>query len=463
MASISTVSLAAGPTTRTWHVQVGGRSHAVQLFHNTLLGERALSIDGAEVAGTAGSSTLLGGRKTLLFTLAGQPGEVTISWSATAVHYACRYAGADLAEENALLGGARGDAGGGGAGAGAGDDAEASLAQLKVAVDVADVAADEAGKPVVWFRVHTVRETDQREVCVHRRFRDFFANHEALRSAYKGSHLLASLPDLPPRTLAGSLLSSLFGATDHLDPAFINERRWKLQDYLFKMAAIPRMRGNPDFLTFLGCVDGVREVSVLFPRDVALGLSLRAAGGYVEVTGLKPLADGSKSPAQTSGLVKAGDKVRGRRAERGGEASRRPPPPPRPLLCARIPASAPQISKINGEPVLGESYEVIVAQLKSLPRPLMIHFLGLFESREARPDDSSQRFEAADLRPAAASTAAAASSVAAAGDGAVGTITGLTGNDVSFLGTGATPRPSGTAARSAGPAAAGLFDAGGLC
>jgi hypothetical protein len=266
----------------------------------------------------------------LLFSLAGQPGEVAISWSATAVHYACRYAGADVTEENALVGGARGDAGGG-----AGDDAEASLAQLKVAVDVADVAADEAGKPVVWFRVHTVREADQREVCVHRRFRDFFANHESLRSAYKGSHLLASLPDLPPRTLAGSLLSSLFGATDHLDPAFINERRWKLQDYLFKMAAIPRMRGNPDFLTFLGCVDGVREVSVLFPRDVALGLSLRAAGGYVEVTGLKPLADGSKSPAQASGLVKAGDKVRGAdqtqrraRARRGWEKSRRRPPPP---------------------------------------------------------------------------------------------------------------------------------------
>ena len=136
--------------------------------------------------------------------------------------------------------------------------------------------------------------------------------------------------------------------------------------------------------------------------------------------------------------------------------------------CARCaahaaPASAPQISKINGEPVLGESYEVIVAQLKSLPRPLMIHFLGLFESREARPDDSSQRFEAADLRPAAASTTSVASaSAASASDGAAGAVTGLTGNDVSFLGTGATPRPSGTAARGAGPAA-GLFDAGGLC
>jgi hypothetical protein len=309
--SESSVSLASGPITRTWTVLHSGRSFAVQLFHNPITGERALSVNGAEVSGTVGSTTLFGSPQPLLYNIGGTPGAVSMRFSATQVHYSCVFAGAAVAEDNALL---SPTPGAGGAGGGGGDD---DLARLKITVEAADVAADEGGKPVVWFRLHTVRETDEREVVVHRRFRDFFANNEQLRSAYKGSHLLGTLPELPPRTLAGSLLSSLFGNVDHLSAQFIDERRWKLQDYLYKMAAVPRMRANADFLTFLGCVDAVREVSVLFPRDVALGLSLKAAGEFVEVTGLKPLADGAPSPAQASGLVKPGDKVRS--GGRGGQ------------------------------------------------------------------------------------------------------------------------------------------------
>ena len=89
----------------------------------------------------------------------------------------------------------------------------------------------------------------------------------------------------------------------------------------------------------------------------------------------------------------------------------------------------------------------------------MIHFLGLFDTRDARPDDA---FEAADLRapaaahraeaPAAAGAAATAAS-AGGGDGA-GAVVG--GSMSTFLGTGA-PRPATTAAPT------GVFDAGGLC
>lgn len=252
----------------------------------------------------------------LIFSVGGVSGEVAIAFEGMSVTYSCRFDGEPVPEENALLGGSHGA----GSNAGADETEEAALGRLKIAVDAADVAADETGKPVVWFKVHTVREADEREVVVHRRFRDFFANNEALRSAYKGSHLLAALPELPPRTLAGSLFSAMFGSTDHLDPAFINERRFKLQDYLFKMANVPRMRGNPDFLVFLGMVDSVREVSVLFPPGAVLGLSLKAAGDYVEVTALKPLADGSKSAAQASGLVKAGDKVSAALADSAAES-----------------------------------------------------------------------------------------------------------------------------------------------
>jgi hypothetical protein len=70
------------------------------------------------------------------------------------------------------------------------------------------------------------------------------------------------------------------------------------------------MRSNIDFLTFLGICDSVRETSVLFPKDVPMGLTLKANGEYVEVGALKALQDGSPSPAQMSNLIFVGDKVR---------------------------------------------------------------------------------------------------------------------------------------------------------
>ena len=38
--------------------------------------------------------------------------------------------------------------------------------------------------------------------------------------------------------------------------------------------------------------------------------------------------------------------------------------------------NAPQ-SKINGEDVLDDAYELLIAKLKAAPRPLCIHFLGV--------------------------------------------------------------------------------------
>jgi hypothetical protein len=65
-----------------------------------------------------------------------------------------------------------------------------SLNRLRIKVEVGEVGKDERGAAVVWFRMHTVRENDERETIVHRRFRDFYAVNDELRSAYKGSHLL---------------------------------------------------------------------------------------------------------------------------------------------------------------------------------------------------------------------------------------------------------------------------------
>lgn len=303
--------------------------------------------------GTAGRTTVFSASPPLSFSLRGAPGSVTIAYSGGSVLYRCVYAGADVAEENSVVGGSAGR-----------QEAEAELGRLKVSVTGADMGVDEAGAPLVLFRLHTVRESDLRETTVHRRFRDFFLLDAALRAAYKGSSLLGSFPALPPRSL------KLFA--DHTSPEFVNRRVFALGDYLHKMLHIPRARGNPDLLTFLGIIDGVRETSALFPGS-ALGLALRGlpAGGAgraggVEVTGLTRLPEGGPSPAAAAG-VRPGDRV----------------------------------SKINGEDALSDGYDMVVARLKAARRPVLIHFLGELPPRPA------------DGAPAAAAAAASSAPASA--------------------------------------------------
>lgn len=306
----SKVIAISGPVTRTYTISQNAKLHTVSLFHNTITGQRALSIDGVEVGGTAGTTSLLSPRKALVFQIGEGCGEVSISHEGTHVVYTCFWsvagpegASVEVSEENDVVNGTTE----------ADLDGTKDTNRLRISIEAADTGVDETGKPVSWYRIKTLRENDQREVTVHRRFRDFFSVEEQLKSSYKGSHLLASFPSLPPRTLAGSMLSSLFGSTSHLDAGFVEERRWKLSDWLYKTSQLPRMRTNVDFLTFLGICDDFRETSVLFPKDVPMGLTLnKAQGDSVEVGGLKALQDGSPSPAQMSNLIFVGDQVSGK-------------------------------------------------------------------------------------------------------------------------------------------------------
>lgn len=304
------------------------------------------------------------------------------------VSYHAYFNGEPLTEENAVVGGT--------------EKSSDALNKMRIAVEAGVVGVDETGKPVVWFRLRCVRESDAHETVVHRRFRDFYAINEALRSSYKGSHLLTSFPDLPSRSF------KLWD--DHMSEAFIEKRRGQLHDWVTKIACIPRMRSNPDFLTFLGLIDSLREVSVLFPKDVPLGISVAKKGDFVEVVALKPLADGSPSPAQMSGLIQVGDKV----------------------------------SKINGADSLSDTHDVIVAKLRTAPRPLMIHFLGIIATPPG--GGASTPTAAAGAASAAAGTAAVATAAAEPAPPAADVVTGLIGDGVSYVGTGATPRP-GMAAR----------------
>jgi hypothetical protein len=396
------VSLLAGPVTRTW--RCGPRHSPVQLYHNTITGERWLSCEGLEVPGTVGSFYPFSGHATLNFEVQGAgKGHVTMDVAGTRVVYRCYFAvsgggeagGApvEVPEENSVALGSSSSAVGGTAGAAGAAAASEATHKLRVAVEAAEYATDEQGKPVVWFRVRADREAGSRGgfTVVHRRFNNFLALGESVGSSFKGSHLMAALPPLPPRGIKF--------LENQSDPAFIEKRRWLLQDYLYKLEQVPRVRENSDFQTFVGLVDDTREASVIFPVGSQLGLTLVQAGAFTEIGAFKPLADGRPSPAlAVPGLLGLGDKV----------------------------------SKVNGEDVLDRPYEVVIAMLKSAPRPLVVHFLG------------NARRGAGEGGGAAAAAAAAA--------GAASPFAGPTMSFAAFAGTSESAMPAPAPAAVAAPA-----------
>lgn len=188
-------------------------------------------MDGEDVLGTSGRSLFYQGPATLTFNLRGQSGSVTIAFSGPNVIYRCTYNGSDVPEENTVAGGS------------AGVQLNEDSLRMKITLDGYELGADDKGQPVVLYKLHSIRERDQRETVVHRRFNEFVGLNEALRACYKGSSLLGSIPSLPSRSI------KLFNLVDHLAPDFINKRVFLLTDWLHKVVQVPRARSNPDLLT----------------------------------------------------------------------------------------------------------------------------------------------------------------------------------------------------------------------
>lgn len=209
----SVVSFLSGPVTRTW--RVGPRLVAVILHHNTITGSRSLSIDGSEILGSAGTFTYFSSPLEIIFNVDGHSGRVILISEGGNVIYRCLVTGPhsstaeDVPEENTL-------------GAGIGSDSN----KLRISVEAWEVgcSGDQRPEPVVYYRVRTVRESDERGTVVHRRFRDFFALNDAVRAAYKGNQLLGSFPEPPPR--------GIMFLDKQDDPAFRERRRWLCADFL---------------------------------------------------------------------------------------------------------------------------------------------------------------------------------------------------------------------------------------
>ena len=108
-----------------------------------------------------------------------------------------------------------------------------------------------------------------------RRFKDFADLNSQVKQNFKGHHLRSSLPPLPEKLLKIT--------TDHLDPAFIQDRKAKLDCFLRDLVQIPHVADMTCVKAFLGIIDQIREVSFSYhlPR---LGLTLAANVKNVQVS-----------------------------------------------------------------------------------------------------------------------------------------------------------------------------------
>ena len=139
----------------------------------------------------------------------GRKGIVTISSNRKLFTYTCVVDGETLVEGNDAIAGT------------------VSAPHVTSDVESADFAVDDDGKVVVWYRLRSSVTMDggvARIVVVHRRFKEFCALDEQLKSCYKGSSLLTSFPELPQRGI------KLF--QDHTKPDFVDGRRRALNTYL---------------------------------------------------------------------------------------------------------------------------------------------------------------------------------------------------------------------------------------
>uniref|UniRef100_A0A6U1KEK4 PX domain-containing protein n=1 Tax=Cafeteria roenbergensis TaxID=33653 RepID=A0A6U1KEK4_CAFRO len=410
---MASVNLFSGMVARSWSVSGGGVDGRVELNHNTVTGWHALALDGLDVPGTEGTCHALSSPARLFFDVGGRRGTVTITPSMGSFAYSCRFGDGEVVREDNER---------------SPDPSAASASSragpaLDIRVPSAAAGLDAAGKRVVYYVIRSRIAASGRTNSVHRRFRDILAAYDAVQAAYRGTPLAAALPAAPSRS------ASWF--VDHFAPAFIEDRRQRLESFLRALVVTPRAADNGDLRGMLGLSTGtIRETSVIFPSG-PLGLDLRPDGANTAVRGFSRVGT-QQGAAEASGRVSVGD----------------------------------LISKVNGADVVGEPHTVLMAHLRTAGRPLVLHFLGYFGATDHEDASKTEASASASAPTTATATATATGGGgAAAGSKAAGSARG----PVSYAAAAGAPAPaaagtgSSKSGRSGGPTStgrAGTIDGG---
>lgn len=313
------ISVLEGRLARTWHHITPDRVSVITLFHDTITGLRCLTLDFEEVPGSYGNSTLFMGTDghRIYFTINSEAGYIEIKREGWINFvYTCCIKDQILCEVTQKV---------------------ATNQEGIFTVTILDtlLTADEFSEnQVAWYSIKGSRLKDRIETIVHRRFKDFAELSSQVKQNFKGHHLRSSLPNLPQKLFKYS--------TDHSDPQFVTERRVKLNLFLNALISVPHVSNMVCVKAFLGLMDQVREFSIAFHQPT-LGMSLippeRLESGTPAIVGI------IQNPEQYPGLY-TGD----------------------------------SLSKVNGIPVAGITFTAVTNRIKSLSRPLIIHFVQIVAS-----------------------------------------------------------------------------------
>lgn len=226
------------------------KNHKVNLKHNAITGNRFVLLDGVEIPGTRSKTTpahLTKDPHIIEFPIDNMTCTIIIGFSgSTGFNYTCQLGDETLTESRNQL-----------------ENLEESDIIPRVIMVPEFQTSSSTGKLVINYKVTTVigtisddletkivSELDLEEVentqhtFVYRRYNEFEKLAQRLKGAYKGSHLLSSLPSLP-----GKVINPF---VDQTTPDFINSRKNDLEQYLRKIIHFPKANKNIDLLKFLG-------------------------------------------------------------------------------------------------------------------------------------------------------------------------------------------------------------------
>ncbi len=276
-------------TVRSWKAQVEDRDYTIVLRHNNTSGRRILIINDKEVWNEV---AFIETTERIPFQINETTGTVKIEVDYLQHKYECRFAGETLKELTF-------------------DILDYEDRDIKITIPSHNIETIK-GKPVAVFKVNITY--DGATQVLRKRFRDFDTFNTYIRGAFDGHHLLSSLPKLPPKHIR------LF--TDHFAPAFLETRRKRLEVYCNAMARIPKVAGNPDFISFFTKKDSGRQSRPAAAKARAVGSDAKRRGDS-GAGGAKPRAKGSeaKGDAGKKRAAKAGTS-RKKKAERKKESDR---------------------------------------------------------------------------------------------------------------------------------------------
>lgn len=243
-----------GAVTKSYHFTLADASqgrrekpHKINLRHNQITGSRYVLLDGLEVPGSRGNTSIMSAVE-IAFKVEEEDARITITpaLSGGGFSYSCQVGSRVLEELSNVLE----------------TEDELVMAPAKIRVPETRTTSSE-GKAVVHYKVVTTIAApsgggENQEVVVFRRYKEFSRLNNLLRSAFAGSHLLSSLPHLP-----GKVLNPF---TDQTTPQFIEGRRRDLEVYLNRLCGVSKCSKNLDMLKFLG-LDPVTGLP-LDPADV---------------------------------------------------------------------------------------------------------------------------------------------------------------------------------------------------